>query len=330
MRRNSQSANGARCRDNPGPGSPFLPSVIGFLQEGVLQETRFYLSYGRTRGTVLRRGVDDDGERAPSSKHLSQSKKESGHGTTCTLRPARINAHDNNEVATIQVGPSVDVERGFTSDSKSLSIQYCVNDNEQKTSFPINVYRSDDDVTVEAQNPCGNLDWNYSGFVTLALASNPAGATLGGVLIAYAGGGMVTFPHLTIDKPGSGYTLRATAVDFGPLAATITSDNGTTIVVTSPASTTPVAVDITVTTAGGTSAPSAADQFTYVTSPTISSVSPALGTLKGGTSVTITGANLWPMPRRSSSAPKRRPRSSATATRRSWPSARRDRRARSM
>src|SRR5207302_184174 len=51
-------------------------------------------------------------------------------------------------------------------------------------------------------------------------------------------------------------------------------------------------VDVTVTTVGGTSATSPADQFTYVAAPTVSGISPASGSLAGGTSVTITGSGF--------------------------------------
>ena len=51
-------------------------------------------------------------------------------------------------------------------------------------------------------------------------------------------------------------------------------------------------MDVTVTTVGGTSATSAADHFTYVAPPTVTSVSPTSGLAAGGTSVTITGTNL--------------------------------------
>src|SRR5262249_36849344 len=52
-------------------------------------------------------------------------------------------------------------------------------------------------------------------------------------------------------------------------------------------------VDITVTTAaGGTSATSAADQFSYIAAPTVTGVSPARGSATGRTSVTITGTGF--------------------------------------
>jgi hypothetical protein len=60
----------------------------------------------------------------------------------------------------------------------------------------------------------------------------------------------------------------ATVVDFGANAATgVTVVSSTSITATSPAGTAGVA-NVTVTTPGGTSAISAADDFTYVTPPT--------------------------------------------------------------
>ena len=98
-----------------------------------------------------------------------------------------------------------------------------------------------------------------------------------------AGGTSVTITGTTL--------LNATAVRFGSFAAQITSDSATQIIATSPAENA-AAVDVTVTTAGGTSATSSADHFTYVAAPTVTSVSPALGPTAGGSSVTITGSNL--------------------------------------
>ena len=46
------------------------------------------------------------------------------------------------------------------------------------------------------------------------------------------------------------------------------------------------------TTPGGTSAPSSADQFSYVSAPTVTGINPNTGPPAGGTSVTITGTNL--------------------------------------
>ena len=89
---------------------------------------------------------------------------------------------------------------------------------------------------------------------------------------------------------GTGFT-GATAVKFGANNATgFTVNSATSITATSPAGA--GTVDVTVTTAGGTSAASAADQFTYVAAPTVTSISPTSGLPAGGASVTIAGTNF--------------------------------------
>jgi hypothetical protein len=88
---------------------------------------------------------------------------------------------------------------------------------------------------------------------------------------------------------GAGFTAGAT-IDFGTTPASNVVVNTATqqITATSPAGT--GLVNVTVTTAGGTSATSAADQFSYA--PVVSGISPVQGLPAGGTSVTITGANF--------------------------------------
>ena len=84
---------------------------------------------------------------------------------------------------------------------------------------------------------------------------------------------------------------KATEVLFGDTAARITRESATRIAVVAPAGTAGT-VDVTVVTAGGTSATSPADEFTYAAAPTITELSPATGPISAGTSVTITGMNL--------------------------------------
>jgi beta-glucanase (GH16 family) len=89
---------------------------------------------------------------------------------------------------------------------------------------------------------------------------------------------------------GTNFT-GAIGVKFGTTAATaFTVDSATQITATSsPGSGT---VDVTVTTAGGTSAISAACHFTYTLAPAVASLAPNNGLTSGGTSVVITGANF--------------------------------------
>jgi streptogramin lyase len=53
----------------------------------------------------------------------------------------------------------------------------------------------------------GNIVTSASNYLTVALANNPSGATLGGTVTATAVNGIVTFSNLTINKKGKGDTL---------------------------------------------------------------------------------------------------------------------------
>ncbi|MER6127040.1 IPT/TIG domain-containing protein [Streptomyces sp. NPDC001795] len=94
---------------------------------------------------------------------------------------------------------------------------------------------------------------------------------------------------------GSGF-LNTSAVTFGAIGAgtAVTVVNDGQITVTPPAHGTFTGsldtVDVTVTTPGGTSAVSLADQFTYYAAPAVSGISPTSG--PAGTNVTVTGSNL--------------------------------------
>ena len=66
-------------------------------------------------------------------------------------------------------------------------------------------------LTVQAEDSSGNLDTSFNGTVTVALANNPGGATLGGTLTVTASGGVATFSGLTLNKAASGYTLVASS-----------------------------------------------------------------------------------------------------------------------
>jgi hypothetical protein len=96
----------------------------------------------------------------------------------------------------------------------------------------------------------------------------------------------------SITITGTGFT-GATAVDFGASgAASFAVNSDESITAVSPAGASG-AVDVTVTTAGGPSATSSADKFTFIAPPTVTGVSPNSGPLAGGVwGVTVTGTNL--------------------------------------
>jgi hypothetical protein len=66
-------------------------------------------------------------------------------------------------------------------------------------------------VTVRVLDASNNLVANSSAPVTLAIGNNPGAGTLGGTLTQNAVNGIATFPDLTIDKIGAGYTLVASS-----------------------------------------------------------------------------------------------------------------------
>jgi hypothetical protein len=96
----------------------------------------------------------------------------------------------------------------------------------------------------------------------------------------------------SVDVSGTGFTF-ATAVDFGSTAASsFVVNSDTSVTATSPAGP-PGPVDVTVTTAGGTSATGPADQYTFITPPlVVTGISPVTGSTLGGTVVTITGSDF--------------------------------------
>jgi len=79
-------------------------------------------------------------------------------------------------------------------------------------------------VQVTARDSLGNVDTAYTGNVTVAIGTNPGGATLGGTPAVAAAHGVATFPDLSLNKTGTGYTLTASGVGVA-VGATSTSFN---------------------------------------------------------------------------------------------------------
>ena len=114
---------------------------------------------------------------------------------------------------------------------------------------------------------------------------------------------VVPAPTITSIAPTSGKTLGGTAFTItgtnltgatsvkvnGVAATSVVVVSATSITAKTPAGTAG-AKSLTVTTAGGTATKASA--FTYIAAPTITSISPTVGTTAGGTTVTITGTNL--------------------------------------
>jgi hypothetical protein len=75
-------------------------------------------------------------------------------------------------------------------------------------------------VRVAVRNDQGGTVTAATNQVTLALADNPGGATLGGTTTVAAVNGIATFTDLTLDKAGAGYTLIATAGSLASATST--------------------------------------------------------------------------------------------------------------
>jgi hypothetical protein len=126
-----------------------------------------------------------------------------------------------------------------------------------------------------------NDRFTYDTTPTVTSVSPIAGVATGGTIVTITGTGFLT-------------TVATTGVKFGSTnATTFTVNSDTQITATAPAHAPgPVDVTVTNTSTPGTSATSANDQFTYDTTPTITSLSPASGVAAGGTGVTITGTGF--------------------------------------
>ncbi len=143
---------------------------------------------------------------------------------------------------------------------------------------------------VAIQDTYGNTVTSGSTSVSLAIATNPGGGTLSGTVIVPTSGGVATFTNLSINKPGTGYTLTTTNtssltnttsnafnITVGPaakLAFTTQPGNGTG---GSALSTQPV---VAVQDAGGNTITSDTSQVTVAIG-----TNPASGTLSGAKQV---------------------------------------------
>ena len=117
---------------------------------------------------------------------------------------------------------------------------------------------------------------------TVGAVSPSVGSTLGGTTVAITGTGYIGTENVSFGTAVVNCTLT-------PSPCTVNSP--TSLTVTSPAEAAGL-VDITVTTAVGTSATGPADQFNVLAPPTVSAITPQAGPVAGGTAVTITGTGF--------------------------------------
>ncbi len=156
----------------------------------------------------------------------------------------------------------------------------------------------------------GNAATGVTATATTITATTPAGSagakdvvvtTVGGSFTLPGAFSYLNAPTLTSVSPGfgplaggtsitiTGTNLSAATVKVGGVAASGVVATASSITANTPAGSMG-ARDVSVTTAGGTATKAGA--FTYLASPTIAAVTPASGPSLGGTTVTVTGANL--------------------------------------
>lgn len=147
--------------------------------------------------------------------------------------------------------------------------------------------------TITCQTPPGSAGG------ASVLVTTPGGTNAANTFFTY----LPPAPTVSSISPSSGRTsggtsvtitgtnlTGATSVTFGGTAATnVSVVNSTTITCTTPARPAGI-VSVLISTPGGTNA--ANTLYTYVSPPTVTAMSPATGSIAGGTSVTITGENF--------------------------------------
>ena len=66
-------------------------------------------------------------------------------------------------------------------------------------------------VEVAAENSSGTVDTSFTGTINIAIGTNPAAGSLGGITSVAAARGLAIFNSLIITPAGNGYTLVATS-----------------------------------------------------------------------------------------------------------------------
>ncbi len=106
-------------------------------------------------------------------------------------------------------------------------------------------------VQVTARDAQGNTATSFTGDVTVAIGTNPGGATLSGTATVAAVAGVATFSNLTINRTGTGYTLLAAAAGMVSMTSVAFSITPGPV---SAAQSSVVATPPTLTASGGSSA----------------------------------------------------------------------------
>ena len=151
-------------------------------------------------------------------------------------------------------------------------------------------------VQVKVVNAGGTTITGFTGPITVAVASNPGGSSLGGTRTVNAVAGVATFSTLALNNVASGYTLKATtvglpnatSVSFNVAAVTysLTVNSGSGDGVYQAGTVVSIVADL----------PASGFQFSSWTGATVASPSASSTTLTMPTSATVVTANYSAIP----------------------------------
>lgn len=127
-------------------------------------------------------------------------------------------------------------------------------------------------VLVAIEDQFGNIVTTDTSTVTVVIGTNPAGGTLSGTLTMPAVGGIATFPNLSINKAGTGYTLLFSD-------GTLATDTSAAFNIT-PAAAASIVV--------ASGSPQTTTVNTAFAAPLVATVTDAFGNVVPGASVTFT------------------------------------------
>ncbi|MDX6618330.1 MAG: hypothetical protein QOK36_716, partial [Gaiellales bacterium] len=247
------------------PGSGVSPVPVSASADGLVANTSYHFRVvaGNQGGSAF--GADQTFTTLPNPPTISQVRPAAGResgGTTVT-----ISGTDLSTATAVRFG-AVEAA-GFT----------VVSDGEITVVSPAGSGTVDIAVvTAGGTSSTGAADrFTYAPPPAVTGVTPATGPAAGGTTVAISGANLA----------------GATAVSFGPAkAAQFTVNSPSSIRAVSPPGTSGAA-DVTVTTAGGTSALSPKDQFRFG-APTVTGVTPSSGPAAGGTTVTVSGTGFAP------------------------------------
>src|SRR5690349_12317740 len=113
--------------------------------------------------------------------------------------------------------------RRHTISLRDWSSDVCSSDLTQQPTNAVAGAAISPDITVAALDAHGNVATSFTGSITLTVANNAGGGAISGTTTVPATNGVASFPGISINKAGTGYTL--TASNTGPTAATSAAFN---------------------------------------------------------------------------------------------------------